>query len=207
MPSSRIMTRSPSKPRITGRLVPGPELRLATPGSFSSTSPREDAFLAVSSNDSMVFTVWNGGQFGFLVSGGGYGDVFVDSGKPQLEIAGHSGAAGDIDALVDLGKRVQVRHRVIAARSDAGELINTLGIGRLWSRPAARASPSRRGWFPCLERALLCPAQCRSVQRRLWRSREERLHAEASTHSLRRPKEGSREDSSRRARPGNERAR
>ena len=39
MPSSMMSTRSPPKPRMTGRLAPGPKLRLATPGSCSRASP------------------------------------------------------------------------------------------------------------------------------------------------------------------------
>ena len=50
-PSSRISTRSPSKPRMIGRLAPGPKPRTAMPGWFRTTSPRpvkggEDPFAA-----------------------------------------------------------------------------------------------------------------------------------------------------------------
>ena len=54
-----MSTRSPPKPRMTGRLAPGPKLRLAMPGSSSSASPMVlGASLAIS-NESTVVTALN----------------------------------------------------------------------------------------------------------------------------------------------------
>ena len=58
-PSSRMSTRSPSKPRIIGRPVPGPKLRTATPGSFRSASPMVLPPCAAMSNESRVVTALN----------------------------------------------------------------------------------------------------------------------------------------------------
>ena len=58
-PSSRMSTRSPSKPRMIGRLVPGPKLRLAMPGSFSIASPIVLAPSTAMSNESRVVTALN----------------------------------------------------------------------------------------------------------------------------------------------------
>ena len=59
MPSSMMSTRSPPKPRMTGRLAPGPKLRLAMPGSCSMASAMVlGASLAIS-NESTVETALN----------------------------------------------------------------------------------------------------------------------------------------------------
>ena len=59
IPSSRISTRSLSKPRMIGRLAPGPKLRLAMPGSFRRKSPRVPAESVTMSNESRVETALN----------------------------------------------------------------------------------------------------------------------------------------------------
>ena len=59
MPSSRMSTRSPSKPRMMGRSEPGPKLRVAMPGSFRSASPTVLAPCAATSNESRVVTALN----------------------------------------------------------------------------------------------------------------------------------------------------
>ena len=58
-PSSRMSTRSPSKPRMVGRLVPGPKLRLAMPGSFCRASRIVLAPSDAMSNESRVVTALN----------------------------------------------------------------------------------------------------------------------------------------------------
>ena len=59
MPSSRMSTRSPSKPRMMGRLEPGPKLRTAMPGSFCNASPRLFWPAWMRSNESSVVTALN----------------------------------------------------------------------------------------------------------------------------------------------------
>ncbi len=140
-PSCRTSTRSPSRPRITGRAGPGPSERIATPGSDCSVAPMVSCELA-----GQILGRQHRGRLVRLELRPRVRADRQHLGEVQVEVdfeVERGGAGGDVDlgaaAAVALGPH---RH-VIGAGRQAVEAVGAV-LGRCAPRAAAPRGRRRR---------------------------------------------------------------